>query len=81
MTATRKHRDSLGRVVISAQELTHELEQFGALANELCNRLDGFIGETSIRATVLSSLISAQRSSKACSNHLRAATLLSDSDV
>lgn len=80
MTATKK-RDGFGRITLTDQELVHELEQFGALADELGRRIDGFVNRTSVRATVLSSVVSAHRSAKACVNHLRAASLLADSDV
>jgi len=80
MTVTKK-RDSAGRELISDQELIHELEQFGALATELGNRIDEFMNRATIRATVLSSVVSAHRSARACVNHLRAAQVLADSDV
>lgn len=80
MTSTRR-KDSSGRVTLSDQELAHELQQFSALAGELSSRIEEFMSQINVRATVLSSVVSAHRSSRACTNHLRAASLLADSDV
>lgn len=74
-------KDGQGRELISDQQLIHELEQFTQLAAELNRRLNSFTDQTSIRPTVLSSVVSAQRNCKAVVNHLRAAQVLADSDI
>lgn len=78
---TRNKKDGAGRTVISDQELVHELDQLAQLAAELHRRLTAFCDETSIRPTVLSSVISSQRNAKAVVNHLRAAAVLVEADI
>jgi hypothetical protein len=78
---TTRKRNNSSRVTLADQDLMVELKQFTELANELVGRVDEFMGSTSVRCTVLSQVVSAHRSAKACSNHLRAASLLAASDA
>lgn len=84
MTTTlmaRTRKDNAGRLMISDQQLVHELDQFVQLAAELHRRLTAFCDETSIRPTALSSVVSGQRNAKAAVNHLRAAAVLVEADI
>jgi hypothetical protein len=81
LTMNPKRTDHQGRELIADQQLIHKVAQFTQLASELNRRLTTFTEQTSIRPTVLSSVVSAQRNCKAAMNHLRAAGVLADSDI